>query len=74
MTTNNNELRNVVPGKIYQHYKGGLYEVLHLAKNTDNDETMVIYRSTLYGTYYARPLIDWNTPVNSNPRFWPYTD
>jgi len=66
------EFKNVIPGKIYQHYKGGLYEVLQLAKNTDNDEIMVIYRSIQFGTYYARPLIDWNTSVNNNPRFFVY--
>ena len=67
-----NEFKNVIPGRIYQHYKGELYEVLHLAKNTNTDETMVIYRSIQFGTYYARPLVDWNTPVNSNPRFFIY--
>jgi hypothetical protein len=28
--------------RIYQHYKGGTYEVLHLAKNTVNDEITVV--------------------------------
>jgi hypothetical protein len=69
----NTEFKNVIPGTIYRHYKGELYKVLHLAKNTDNNETMVIYRSIQFGTYYARPLTDWNTPVNSNPRFSVYT-
>jgi hypothetical protein len=68
----NIEFKNVIPGKIYQHYKGGLYEVLHLANITETDETMVIYRSIQFGTYYARPLAVWNTPVNSNPRFYVY--
>ncbi len=68
----NTEFKNVIPGTIYRHYKGGLYEVLHLAKNTDNDETMVIYRSIQFGSYYARPLTDWNTPVDNNPRFFVY--
>lgn len=68
----NTESRNVIPGTIYRHYKGGLYEVLHLAENTDNSDIMVIYRSIQFGTYYARPLTDWNTPVNSNPRFFVY--
>lgn len=67
-----NEFKNVIPGKIYRHYKGGLYEVLHLATHTDDDSIMVIYRSVHFGTYYARPLSDWNTPVNNNPRFYEY--
>jgi hypothetical protein len=66
------EFRNVIPGKIYRHYKGGLYEVLHLARHTDNDDVLVIYKSVQLGTYYARPLRSWNTPVNNNPRFYEY--
>jgi|DEB19_MinimDraft_2_1074335.scaffolds.fasta_scaffold00048_16 hypothetical protein len=65
-----NEFKNVIPGKIYRHYKGGIYKVLHLAKNTDNDEDMVIYQSTQFGSYHARPLTNWNTPVNNKPRFY----
>jgi hypothetical protein len=48
------------PGRIYKHYKGGLYEFLFLAKNTETDEIMVVYRSVLFGTNYARPLSEWN--------------
>jgi hypothetical protein len=74
MTTTNNPVRNVIPGKLYRHYKGGIYEVMHLAKHTETDEILVIYRSAQFGTYYARPLDNWNEPVNNNPRFWPYND
>lgn len=63
-----------IPGKRYQHYKGGHYRVLHLAKHTENEEILVIYQSIHYGTYYARPLENWNTPVKGNPRFWPICD
>ena len=48
-----------VIGIAYRHYKGGLYEVLHLAKHTTTKETLVIYKSILYGSYYARPLQEW---------------
>jgi len=48
------------PGRIYKHYKGGLYEFLFLAKNTETDEIMAVYRSVLFGTNYARPLSEWN--------------
>ncbi len=63
----------VIPGRVYQHYKGGLYEVLHLAKHTETDEILVIYKSLHFGSYYARPLSNWCEPVNNNPRFFPYT-
>lgn len=43
----------------YQHYKGGLYEVISLAKHTETNEDMVIYKSLHFGTVYARPLLMW---------------
>lgn len=61
-----------IPGMTYKHYKGEVYRVLHLAKHTETDELLVIYQSLHFGSYHARPLESWNTPVNSNPRFWQY--
>ena len=43
-------------GKIYKHYKGGDYKVLTLAKHTETDEILVIYKSIQFGSIYARPL------------------
>lgn len=42
---------------IYRHYKGPHYEVLGLAKHSETEEEMVIYRP-LYGDgdLWARPL------------------
>lgn len=40
----------------YKHYKGGIYYVTHIAKHTETDENMVIYRSADDSTqYFARP-------------------
>jgi hypothetical protein len=43
------------PGR-YQHYKGGLYEVLGVARHSETDEELVVYRP-LYGErgLWARP-------------------
>lgn len=48
-----------IPGRLYNHYKGGIYEVLHLAKHSETDEDLVIYQSIHYGSYHARPLSMW---------------
>lgn len=46
-------------GKIYKHYKGGKYKVLTLAKHSETEETLVIYRSIHFGSVHARPLSMW---------------
>ncbi len=43
----------------YRHYKGGLYEVICLAKHTETDKPLVIYKSISFGSYHARPLEMW---------------
>jgi hypothetical protein len=52
-----------LPGETYQHYKGGIYEVVCLANNTDTDESLVIYKSLSFGSIYARPLKEWSDNV-----------
>lgn len=41
----------------YRHYKGGEYEVLFVARHSETEEQMVVYR-TLYGDggAWVRPL------------------
>ncbi|APD09972.1 MULTISPECIES: DUF1653 domain-containing protein [Thermus] len=66
---------SVKPG-LYRHYKGGLYQVLFLARHSETEEVMVVYQA-LYGErgYWVRPLSLWLAPVEVEgkavPRFQP---
>lgn len=44
------------PGR-YRHYKGKLYEVIDVARHSETEEQLVVYRC-LYGDYslWVRPL------------------
>lgn len=65
--------RNIKPGR-YRHFKGGLYEVLFIARHSETLEMMVVYRA-LYGEggYWVRPLTKFleNVEVDGRrvPRF-----
>lgn len=50
-------MTQTIPQGIYRHYKGSLYQVLHMAKHSETEEALVVYRC-LYGEYgvWVRPL------------------
>ena len=51
----------------YRHFKGGEYEVLHIARHSESEELLVVYRA-LYGKgeVWVRPLSMWNDVVEYN--------
>lgn len=51
----------------YRHFKGNEYEVLHLARHSETEEEMVVYRA-LYGDFsvWVRPASMWNETVERN--------
>lgn len=52
-------------GGKYQHYKGGIYEVITMATHSETSEPLVIYKSSLFGSTYARPLSIWFDVIES---------
>ena len=66
---------NITPGH-YRHFKGKEYEVLGIARHSETEEEMVVYRA-LYGDggLWVRPAAMWTQEVNRDgyhgPRFIP---
>ena len=53
----------IEPGR-YRHFKGNEYEVIGLARHSETQEEMVVYRA-LYGDFglWVRPARMWNETV-----------
>lgn len=58
------------PG-LYRHYKGRDYEVIALARHSETEEWMVVYRA-LYGEFglWVRPLSLFTEPVQQADGEW----
>lgn len=57
--------RQILSGRRYRHFKGGLYEVMAVATHSETEEKLVVYRA-LYGEggVYARPYEMFAGPVD----------
>ena len=53
----------IKPGR-YRHFKGKEYEVLGVARHSETEEELVVYRA-LYGNFglWVRPVSMWNETV-----------
>mgnify|MGYP002523608791 FL=1 len=53
----------IKPGR-YRHFKGREYEVLGIARHSETEEELVVYRA-LYGEFglWVRPVSMWNETV-----------
>ena len=56
-------VQTIQPG-CYRHFKGNAYEVIGIARHSETEETMVVYRA-LYGEggLWVRPADMWNETV-----------
>ena len=59
------------PGR-YRHYKGKDYQVIGLARHSETEEPLVVYR-TLYGDFdlWVRPLAMFNEQVEVDGEQYP---
>jgi hypothetical protein len=53
----------VEPNQCYQHYKGGRYRVLHLAKDAGTTEDVVVYQNVEDLVIWVRPLAEFKEQV-----------
>ena len=53
----------IQPGR-YRHFKGNEYEVIAVARHSETEQPMVVYRA-LYGDYgvWVRPAKMWNEQI-----------
>ena len=56
-------METIKPGR-YRHFKGKEYEVLGVARHSETQEELVVYRA-LYGDFglWVRPVSMWNEAV-----------
>ena len=45
----------IIPGAKYRHFKGGEYELIDVARHSETNEELVVYRSLADGKVWARP-------------------
>ena len=68
-------VKSILPGR-YRHFKGNEYEVLYIARHSEDESAMVVYRA-LYGDcgVWVRPAEMWNETVERDGkvyrRFYP---
>ena len=61
-------MESIKPGR-YRHFKGKEYEVLGVARHSETEEELVVYRA-LYGDFslWVRPVSMWNETVERDSK------
>ena len=65
------EAIKAIPPGLYRHFKGNEYEVLHIARHSETQEPMVVYKA-LYGKkgIWVRPAGMWNETVERDGKIY----
>ena len=58
-------MQKIIVGKIYKHYKGNIYRIIAIGKNSENLEEMIVYESTKDGQIWIRPKSMWNETIDN---------
>lgn len=58
-------------GATFQHFKGGVYRIVDFAKDTETQETLVIYKNVLNDELWARPISIFTAMVEKEDYFGP---
>ncbi len=58
-------MQKIIVGKIYKHYKGNIYKIIAIGKNSENLEEMIVYKSTKDGQIWIRPKSMWNETIDN---------
>ena len=61
------EAKSTIPPGRYRHFKGNEYEVIGIARHSETEEPMVVYKA-LYGEggFWCRPADMWNEQITRN--------
>ena len=57
---------DVIAGKKYRHFKGHIYEVIGIAKDSETLEEMVVYQNVQNKDMWVRLLKDFTSDVDKN--------
>jgi len=57
-------MRKITIGKRYKHFKGNIYEVKAIAKDSESLENMVVYQHVGKEEYWVRPYSMFNSLVD----------
>lgn len=57
-------MREIKIGKKYKHFKGHIYEVIAIAKDSETTEDVVVYRNVNSNEYWVRPYMEFNSEVD----------